>query len=56
MGIVYRAQDDMLMRTVAIKTVALTGSSKERDTHEARFLQEARAAGGMRAAGCGGVS
>jgi serine/threonine protein kinase len=47
MGIVYRAQDDMLMRTVAIKTVALTGSSQERDTHEARFLQEARAAGGL---------
>jgi serine/threonine protein kinase len=47
MGIVYRAQDDMLMRTVAIKTVALTGSSKERDGHEARFLQEARAAGAL---------
>jgi serine/threonine-protein kinase len=47
MGIVYRAQDDMLMRTVAIKTVALTGSSKERDIHEARFLQEARAAGAL---------
>jgi serine/threonine protein kinase len=47
MGVVYRAQDDMLQRTVAIKTVALTGSSKERDIHEARFLQEARAAGGL---------
>ncbi|HUQ27337.1 MAG TPA: serine/threonine-protein kinase [Usitatibacter sp.] len=47
MGIVYRAQDEMLMRTVAIKTVALTGSSKERDGHEARFLQEARAAGAL---------
>ena len=47
MGVVYRAQDDMLQRTVAIKTVALTGSSRERDTHEARFLQEARAAGGL---------
>jgi serine/threonine protein kinase len=47
MGVVYRAQDDMLQRTVAIKTVALTGSHKERDTHEARFLQEARAAGGL---------
>jgi serine/threonine-protein kinase len=47
MGVVYRAQDDMLQRTVAIKTVALTGSHKERDQHEARFLQEARAAGGL---------
>ncbi len=47
MGVVYRAQDDMLQRTVAIKTVGLTGSSKERDGHEARFLQEARAAGGL---------
>jgi len=47
MGVVYRAHDDMLQRTVAIKTVALTGSHKERDTHEARFLQEARAAGGI---------
>ena len=47
MGVVYRAQDDMLQRTVAIKTVALTGSGSERDTHEARFLQEARAAGGL---------
>src|ERR1700680_2251066 len=34
-------------RTVAIKTVALTGSSVERDTHEARFLQEAKAAGSL---------
>jgi len=47
MGVVYRAHDDMLQRTVAIKTVALTGSSSERDQHEARFLQEARAAGGL---------
>ena len=47
MGVVYRAHDDMLQRTVAIKTVALTGSHRERDQHEARFLQEARAAGGL---------
>jgi eukaryotic-like serine/threonine-protein kinase len=47
MGVVYRAHDDMLQRTVAIKTIALTGSSSERDQHEARFLQEARAAGGL---------
>ena len=47
MGVVYRAHDDMLQRTVAIKTVALPGSGRERDQHEARFLQEARAAGGL---------
>jgi eukaryotic-like serine/threonine-protein kinase len=47
MGVVYRAEDSALGRTVAIKTVALTGSGAERDVHEARFLQEARAAGSL---------
>jgi serine/threonine protein kinase len=47
MGVVYRAQDSALGRTVAIKTIALTGSAAERDVHEARFLQEARAAGSI---------
>ena len=47
MGIVYRAEDDVLQRVVAIKMIALTGNSQERDTHEARFRQEARAAGGL---------
>jgi serine/threonine protein kinase len=47
MGVVYRASDPALGRTVAIKTIALTGSSQERDTHQMRFLQEGRAAGGM---------
>jgi serine/threonine-protein kinase len=47
MGVVYRAEYSALGRTVASKTVALTGSSKERDVHEARFLQEARAAGSL---------
>ena len=47
MGVVYRAQDSALGRTVAIKTIALTGSPAERDVHEARFLQEARAAGSI---------
>jgi serine/threonine-protein kinase len=47
MGIVYRAEDEVLARTVAIKMIALTGSDQERDVHEARFRQEARAAGGL---------
>jgi len=47
MGVVYRANDSLLARTVAIKTVALAGSDEERNRHEARFLQEARAAGGI---------
>ena len=47
MGIVYLAEDSVLTRTVALKMIALTGSDDERDTAEARFRQEARAAGGI---------
>ncbi|HEX3062818.1 MAG TPA: serine/threonine-protein kinase [Usitatibacter sp.] len=47
MGVVYRARDSALARTVAIKTIALAGDARERDTHEARFMQEARAAGSL---------
>jgi len=47
MGVVYRAKDSALGRTVAIKTISLTGSAQERDVHEARFMQEARAAGSI---------
>ncbi len=47
MGVVYRAEDSALGRTVAIKTIALTGTPQERDLHEGRFLQEARAAGSV---------
>jgi serine/threonine protein kinase len=47
MGIVYLAEDTVLARTVAIKMVALTGSDNDRDMAEARFRQEARAAGGI---------
>ena len=47
MGIVYVAEDTELARRVAIKTIALTGADPERDRHEARFRQEARAAGGV---------
>ncbi len=45
MGVVYRAQDPALDRTVAIKTILLPLDPAERAAYEARFLQEARAAG-----------
>ena len=47
MGLVYRAEDPLLGRKVAIKTILLAGDSTEREDYEARFLQEARAAGGL---------
>ena len=47
MGIVYLAQDTELDRKVAIKMISLTGGELERNAHEARFRQEARAAGGV---------
>ena len=47
MGVVYRAEDPTLGREVAIKTITLAGTPEERAHYEARFLQEARAAGGV---------
>jgi serine/threonine-protein kinase len=47
MGIVYEAADDLLGRPVAIKTINMSADLSERADHEARFLQEARAAGGL---------
>jgi len=47
MGVVYRAVDPTLERVVAIKTITLEGTEQERAHFEARFLQEARAAGGL---------
>jgi serine/threonine protein kinase len=47
MGIVYRATDSVLERTVAVKTVNITLEQDGADRYEARFYQEARAAAGL---------
>ncbi|MDH4191362.1 MAG: serine/threonine protein kinase [Betaproteobacteria bacterium] len=45
MGIVYKAQDPVLDRMVALKTIMLTEDMTGRKDYEARFFQEAKAAG-----------
>ena len=45
MGVVYKAVDPMIDRTVAIKTVNLNLSREEIEEFEARFRQEIKAAG-----------
>ena len=47
MGVVYRATDSVLERTVAVKTVNMALEREGADKYEARFYQEARAAGGL---------
>jgi serine/threonine-protein kinase len=47
MGVVYLAEDESLQRQVAVKTLLLPDDSAERMNLEARFLQEAKAAGGL---------
>jgi serine/threonine-protein kinase len=47
MGVVYRAEDPMLSRTVAIKTINMVADAEERAEYEKRFYQEAKAAGGL---------
>ena len=47
MGVVYRADDAALDRQVAVKTILLPQDPAERATYEARFLQEAKAAGSL---------
>jgi serine/threonine-protein kinase len=47
MGVVYRARDPVLDRVVAIKTINLNLPKDELAEYEARFYQEARAAGGL---------
>ena len=47
MGVVYKAADPMLNRTVAIKTINVAADPEERAEYERRFYQEAKAAGGL---------
>jgi len=47
MGVVYKAKDTVLERTVAVKTVNMALEKDHADKYEARFYQEARAAGGL---------
>lgn len=44
MGIVYKAHDPVLDRTVALKTIALDDAEQDREEFQARFFQEAKAA------------
>ncbi len=45
MGIVYKAEDPVLDRALAIKTIFIPVDEEDRKEYEARFNQEARAAG-----------
>ena len=43
MGVVYKAHDPVLDRTVALKTISLVEAEQEREEYHARFFQEAKA-------------
>jgi len=45
MGVVYKAEDPVLDRPLAIKTIVIPADDTDRKEYEARFTQEARAAG-----------
>jgi serine/threonine-protein kinase len=47
LGVVYAAHDPLLSRLIAIKTLNLEISAEQRDSFNALFLNEARAAGGL---------
>jgi serine/threonine protein kinase len=47
MGVVYGAEDPMLSRKVAIKTILMSADPEERAEYEPRFYQEAKAAGSL---------
>jgi len=44
MGVVYKAHDPILDRTVALKTIVLDEEAEEREDYHSRFFQEAKAA------------
>ena len=47
MGVVFKATDSVLQRTVAVKTVNMALEKDHADKYEARFYHEARAAGAL---------
>ena len=47
MGVVYKATDPMLERTLAIKTIIMAPGGEWSEHYERRFYQEARAAAGL---------
>jgi serine/threonine-protein kinase len=47
MGVVYGAEDPLLSRKVAIKTILMSADPLERAEYEPRFYQEAKAAGSL---------
>jgi serine/threonine-protein kinase len=47
MGVVYKAEDPELARTVAIKTIRISPDAEEASEYVARFRQEARAVGAL---------
>ena len=44
MGVVYKAHDPVLDRTVALKTIVLDEAAQDREEYHSRFFQEAKAA------------
>ncbi|SRR6266481_348661 len=47
MGIVYKAQDKLIGRTVALKTIPLSGNQERHDNIANRLVTEAKAAGNL---------
>jgi eukaryotic-like serine/threonine-protein kinase len=47
MGVVYKAEDPVLNRSVAVKTILMPADAEARIEYEARFFQEAKAAAGL---------